>query len=54
LEWAHVKAMAADGISQRQIAGEAGHQPPHGQAAAWVRRAAAVSAGACGFEARSV
>ena len=45
LEWAQVRAMAADGVSQREIASRLGINRPHGAADAQLARAAAVTGG---------
>ena len=53
MEWAQVRALAADGVSQREIARAAGDQSADGRAAGGGGGAAAVSAGAGGVDARS-
>ena len=51
LEWAEIRTLARDGVSQRQIARRLGIQPADGREGVGVGRAAAVCAGAGGVAA---
>jgi hypothetical protein len=54
MEWAQVRALAADGVSQREIARRLGDRAQHGAAAGRVERAAALLAGAGGVDVNSI
>ena len=54
LEWARVRALVADGVSQHEICPSLGNQPADGQASGRGRWAAALRARAGRLDARSV
>lgn len=54
MEWAQVRGLVADGVSEREIARRLGVNREDGRAVGAERGAAALSAGADGLAARSV